>query len=490
MHIVFALDFSRIWRIKVTAIGFKKHLLASGNCFDASFTPKMTVENTEATPLVENEDENSQYEELSHTKSPLYRYSMYALSAIIGIPILYFFLVFLPNEAPDSENIYDLAVASKPKVYLHPVIRPSKVKAESEFASEYREELNGDVEFLKDPDSPLKKIPNIPKWEYLSSQSELFKSHLEQLTEKEFDGSERPVKRLILVGDIHGSFKPLMRLLKRVKYNAKYDEVLMLGDFLAKGKHSTEVLDWAVKNQIGCVLGNHEIEILKRYAQFHGLPKLTFVGRHGREMNETMKSEIDIKETYDLDDLMRIAKHLTPKQIEYLRECPLIRELGPVPHLTNRKQTHYFDYPAEGFAVHAGLMWNVKNAHEQNPVYVTTMRNLLPPNWTEATENKHDQVDGVKSEPWTKHWNLFQDLQVRKQLENKTESTFMLGKKVYYGHDAGRGLRFKPYSTGLDSGCVYGVALSSEILWAEVEQSAKSEDSKVVYKHQFVQVSC
>ncbi len=48
--------------MKVTAIAFKDHRLASGNYFDASFTPKMIVENTEATPLLENEDEDFQYE--------------------------------------------------------------------------------------------------------------------------------------------------------------------------------------------------------------------------------------------------------------------------------------------------------------------------------------------------------------------------------------------------------------------------------------------
>ena len=439
----------------------------------------MSDRDTEASPLLRNEDD-IQYKRSGCMKSPIVRYSVYILSAIVGIPILYFFLVFLPNQAPDSENIYDLAVASKPRVYLHPVIRPPKVKAEGN---------NGEsLNLLKDSDSPLKKVPNIPSWQYLSPKSGLFKQHMERL--KDLDGSERAVKRLILIGDIHGSFKPLMRLLKRVKYNSRYDEVLMLGDFLAKGKQSEEVLEWAVKNDIGCVLGNHEVEILKRYAQFHGLPKLTFVGRRGHAASAISKTEIDIKETYDLDDLMRIAKHLTPKQIGYLRECPLIRELGPVPHLTNRKQTRYFDYPAQGFAVHAGLMWNVRDAQDQDPAYVTTMRNLLPPNWTEATENKHDMVDGVRSEPWTKHWNIFQESLVKERLQNITQDTFTLGKKGYYGHDAGRGLRFKPYSTGLDSGCVYGVALSSEIVWAEVEKTSKSSKSEVVYKHQFVQVSC
>lgn len=428
----------------------------------------MTDENT---PLIDDD----YYQEYSGPwSSPYVRYATYASCILLGVPLLYFFLVILPNEIPPSESINRIAIAAAPHVYLHPVIKPIKTK--SVFVET---PLDHDPLYsvsVKDPDDPIKSVPNIAKWEYMDPKSTLFKSHVSKLSK--YSPAMKPVKRLILIGDIHGSYKPLMRLMKRVKYNQKFDRIVMLGDFLAKGKQSREVLNWAVAQNVSCVLGNHEVEILKRYAQMHALPKLSYVGRH--------ENDTSIDEAYDLDDLMKIAKQLTPKDIQYLRECPLIQELGPVPHLTNERQTKYFPYPAEGYAVHAGLSWNITELEDQDPNDVTTMRNLLPPDWVIATEDKHEKVDGKKSEPWSKHWNIHEKKNVSSELKNSTD-IFSVGRKVYYGHDAGRGVVVRPYSLGLDSGCVYGSALSAEIIWAEV---ITKKAPVIKYKHQFVQVNC
>ncbi|QPG76762.1 hypothetical protein FOA43_004156 [Brettanomyces nanus] len=441
--------------------------------------------NTEATPLLEDElgdqweDDSVDY---GLRNNPYLRYGIYAVCVLIGLPLICFLVIYLPNEAPASEGISEIAVAAKSPVYLHPVLRP--VRQET---AEYQDADNDWTLKIHDPDDPIKKVPNVCKWQYLDNNSKLFNNHVQKLGK--YYENARPVKRLILIGDIHGSFKPLMRLLKRVKYNHEFDQIVMLGDFVAKGKRSMDVLDWAVQNDAGCILGNHEIEVLKRYVQYHGLSKLSYVGRHGKKENIT--NLIDIKETYDLDDLMRIAKHMTPAHIKYLRECPLIQELGPVPHLTNRKQTRYFPFPAEGYGAHAGLLWNFDHIEDQDPIAVTTMRNLLPPNWTESTEDRHDMIDGVKSQPWTKHWNAKQRKDVTTALNNSTKGdSLTLGKKVYYGHDAHRGVTLREYSAGLDSGCVYGLALSSEVIWAEVVTPKKGGKPFIAYRNQFVQENC
>ncbi|VEU19618.1 DEKNAAC100502 [Brettanomyces naardenensis] len=461
----------------------------------------MNKVNDETTPLQQDaeqyeEDWYDEYEDDTIMKNPYFRYGVYALAAVFGLPLIYFLIIYLPNEAPASEQIADIAVASKSPVYLHPVIPPSKHKSLGSEEYEHIEEENDEDDDIywsgeysadkKDPDDPIKKVPDFSKWAYLAKDSELFQEHAKKL--KGYSSTSKATKRMILIGDIHGSLKPLQRLLRRVKFDNRNDQIVMLGDFLAKGKDSMGVLEWAVKNNAGCVLGNHEIEILKRYAQFHGLPKLTFVGRPGEKKNASRT--IDIDEVYDLDDLMKIAKHLSPEHIRYLRECPLIQELGPVPHMTNRKQTKYFAYPAEGFAAHAGLLWNVKKVEDQDPVAVTTMRNLLPPDWTIPTEDRHEKVDGVKSEAWFKHWNAQQKKDESKEMKDITADSLTVGKKVYYGHDAGRGITIKPYSTGLDSGCVYGAALSTEIVWAEVVISKATGEPIIEYRHQFVQVNC
>lgn len=51
-----------------------------------------------------------------------------------------------------------------------------------------------------------------------------------------------PSRRLIIVGDIHGSIRPLKALLSKLKYDAKADTLLHVGDLVAKGPEPLEVL--------------------------------------------------------------------------------------------------------------------------------------------------------------------------------------------------------------------------------------------------------
>ncbi|KAG7820024.1 hypothetical protein KL928_001461 [Ogataea angusta] len=389
---------------------------------------------------------------------------LWALGLIIGLPIVYFLMVFLPSLAPPSADVPDLIKVGKAPVYLHPLIPPKKPEL-----------VNGESTSDKynDPESPIKNVPNFEKWSLLDKDTKLFRRHFKKLGAA---ASQKPVKRLILIGDVHGSLFELQKLLKHVKYDGgRHDHVVLLGDFLAKGKNSLGVLEYAIQNRVDCILGNHEWDILKRYVQYHGLPGVGF--------NES-KNELRATEQYDLDEQMRIAKRLMPEHIDYISKCPLIKELGPVPRMTNKKRTRYASVPANGVAVHGGLVWSVEDLQDQDPEAVLTMRNLLPPDYTVPTENRHEVVDGEKSKPWTRFWT-------RHQLEvaaNASDDAFTAGTKVYYGHDAKRGVCFREFSTGLDSGCVYGAQLSAEIIWSEVV-STKSED-RIVYRSLFTQVNC
>lgn len=65
-----------------------------------------------------------------------------------------------------------------------------------------------------------------------------------------------------------------------------------------------------------------------------------------------------------------------------------------------------------------------------------------------------DIIDGHPTDekkigtPWTDAWN---------QAQEHAPSPVT----VYYGHDASRGVVIKPFSNGLDSGCVYGRSLTA-----------------------------
>lgn len=85
--------------------------------------------------------------------------------------------------------------------------------------------------------------------------------------------------------------------------------------------------------------------------------------------------------------------------------------------------------------VHGGFLAGVP-FEEQDPELIMNLRSIAP-DGTPST-----RVDG--GEPWAKHWPG--------------------PEQVIFGHDAIRGLQRWPHAIGLDTGCVYGLALSALVL--------------------------
>ncbi len=78
-------------------------------------------------------------------------------------------------------------------------------------------------------------------------------------------GGQVSNKRLIAVGDIHGQFKMLKFLMKKVKPD-KTDKFVFLGDYIDRGLQSKEVIDFLIdfSKVYDCVFlrGNHEDMLL------------------------------------------------------------------------------------------------------------------------------------------------------------------------------------------------------------------------------------
>lgn len=69
------------------------------------------------------------------------------------------------------------------------------------------------------------------------------------------------MQRTLIISDIHGELKLFNKLLKKVKYNADKDQMILLGDYIDRGPHSKGVLDrvMALEKQGAVVLkGNHD----------------------------------------------------------------------------------------------------------------------------------------------------------------------------------------------------------------------------------------
>ncbi|MCP4439788.1 MAG: serine/threonine protein phosphatase [Aureispira sp.] len=68
--------------------------------------------------------------------------------------------------------------------------------------------------------------------------------------------------RILAISDIHGCFNTFKRLLKQVDLQ-KTDQLYLLGDYVDRGPHSKEVLDYIIYLQgqgytLRCLRGNHE----------------------------------------------------------------------------------------------------------------------------------------------------------------------------------------------------------------------------------------
>lgn len=63
--------------------------------------------------------------------------------------------------------------------------------------------------------------------------------------------------RRIFVGDIHGHYDGLMRLLDQVAPTSA-DHLYFVGDLIDRGPQSAKVIDFVRSHNHGCVLGNHE----------------------------------------------------------------------------------------------------------------------------------------------------------------------------------------------------------------------------------------
>lgn len=70
--------------------------------------------------------------------------------------------------------------------------------------------------------------------------------------------------RTIIIGDIHGCYKELKALLKKVNFQETKDTLISLGDLMDRGERSYEVFDYfrklkaTMKNRCIIIRGNHE----------------------------------------------------------------------------------------------------------------------------------------------------------------------------------------------------------------------------------------
>lgn len=380
----------------------------------------------------EQEDQEYYYEEEEYELSPRVKIGLYTVGGLFSLAVLFFFAIYLPNMfIPETREIEGIVQLDELKAILSPIT----IAREAELG-------------LK------------------STAQEIFEDD-DEVTE--LSAGKRKVERLIMVGDVHGHYIELRKLLRKIKFNKKKDHLLLLGDFIAKGPDSIKVLDYLIENKIDCILGNHEYYALQNYARFHRLDSPEFV-------KHRVDDKVFIRGGFNDDPEYLLAKKLQPQHVEYINNCPVIKTLGAVPLYKQSKGPGTKSCP--GVAVHAGLRWDLtENLLEQDPVECLEMRSLIGPFFNESTDDPH----APQAMSWSKVWNQKQ----KEAAKTKSGKNYV----VYYGHDARRGLNLKKYSKGLDSGCDRGDDLTAMVLWKSQVETAGGK-LKYSYNEQTFSVGC
>ncbi len=247
------------------------------------------------------------------------------------------------------------------------------------------------------------------------------------------------------LGDVQGCYQTFQKLLDRIGFNPSDDRLWLTGDLVNRGPRSLDVLRWAYhhRDTIVTVLGNHDLKLLACAGSAAPVrPRDTFQ---------------DVLEAHDRDQLL-----------DWLRRRPLV-------HCQDRF-----------VLVHAGLLpsWTLDDAGRfaeelqtalAGPDYAETLRAL----YADAAVALGRRDDGRPTLPRSGR-HLHQDEAVHPRrtaghgytgppgdapdglvpwfsVPNRrtTEQT------ILFGHWAALGFHRSPGIVALDSGCVWGGALSA-----------------------------
>lgn len=371
------------------------------------------------------------------------------------------------------------------------------------------------------------------------------------------NGSDH-VKRIIIIGDVHGHKHALQDLLDKLQFNSSNDSVVFTGDLVNKGPDSAGVVELAMKLGAHGVRGNHEDRILLTHEamnapsfvaetdmataaldKFHLQDNESDAGQQDRLAAETEYQESKKKLSKGDRRARKVARSLSPEQIKWLSELPIVLQVGAIPRGA--------DHPTfeNLLVVHAGLVPDV-TLEDQDPWAVMNMRTVSHPTaelrreavrkfLTERAKKRPGGLRGLLAELqsideshvdaelqritesfgsdgdeeevslpsagrdgtyWYEEWSRWQEKLVKKDRKKEKKGKKKGHKKhdeepittVVYGHDAKSGLRVpkefghgkKGYTFGLDSGCVYGGQLTALVI--------EVKDGEAV--HEIVQVEC
>ncbi|GAB0494506.1 hypothetical protein MMPV_005800 [Pyropia vietnamensis] len=219
--------------------------------------------------------------------------------------------------------------------------------------------------------------------------------------------------RLIVIGDVHGCVDELSALLRLAAFTPG-DQLLLLGDVVAKGPDSLGAVALARSLRGRTVRGNHDHAIIRFRA---ALDAAAAASPSNSSHQAAMAATITRWQVSP--EHAEIARALPAADADWLQSSPWYMVAPGVGHLF----------------VHGGFLPDLP-LPAQSPRTMMTLRSVFPDGRTSA---RH-----VSGRDWARLWPGPQ--------------------RVVFGHDAFRGLQMHEHATGIDTGCVYGGRLTALVL--------------------------
>lgn len=248
------------------------------------------------------------------------------------------------------------------------------------------------------------------------------------------------------IGDIQGCYEPLLRLLKKINFRPKKDQLWLVGDLVNRGPQSLETLRFikSLGESAITVLGNHDLHLL-------AMATNSTAKKH--------KSLLPILEAHDCDEL-----------IDWLRHRPLL----------------HYDKKLGTALVHAGIpaRWKIKTALkrareveqvlQQNnyATFLISMYGNKPDQWSKKLQGKDRLRFIINAFTRMRYCDINSRLDYDNKLAPGTQPIglhpwFELPRKksfstrIIFGHWSTLGYMQKKNFIALDTGCVWSDKLTA-----------------------------
>lgn len=247
------------------------------------------------------------------------------------------------------------------------------------------------------------------------------------------------------IGDIQGCFDSLLRLLDYIQFNRRADRLWLVGDLVNRGPRSLDVLRWArdLGDAAVIVLGNHDIHLLARAA-----------GVARRKKRDTLEEALDAPDAPELIDWLRarsvlhVEGDLAMVHAGLHPDWSIADATGEARSLTALLRASDWRERIGGLAGKKAPTWSPELAPEQRvsaaAAVFFSMRTCRRDG--SLCQDFKGPADSAPSDcsPWF-----------------KAAGARWTERRVVFGHWSTLGLLQGKYVLGLDTGCVWGGALTA-----------------------------